>query len=137
MRKSPAAAISGVEDRSAELSSNESTDFTTELVRFKTRFRFGQHTYDRLGPGRPDEHTPCSLERLVHALDLLQDRHRQGLRDNRHILFCLWIALQDGHCFAQRASLDGGAEDERGGQAVTGHVVAQIDDVTRLLAAQD
>src|SRR5918995_321634 len=73
MRKSPAAAISGVEDRSAELSSNESTDFTTELVRFKTRFRLGQHTYDRLGPGRPDEHTPCSLQRLVHALELLQD----------------------------------------------------------------
>ena len=137
MRKSPAVAISRVGDRSTELGSNESANFTTELVSFKTCFRFGEHAYDRLGPGRPDEHTPRSLQCLVHALDLLQDRHRQLHRDNRHILFRLRIALQDGHGLAQRSSLDRLTQQERGGQAVTGHVVAQIDDVARLLAAQD
>src|SRR6266511_5072282 len=75
--KSPADLLSPASRRSAELSSYESADPSTEGLRLPGVFGLRQHPDHGLGSGRPDEHTASLLEFRVDGHDLLFDRPRQ------------------------------------------------------------
>src|SRR5437763_1526247 len=74
-RQSPAdPPLPCVEGRSAELSSNESRDFSTEVSRFSLAFRLGKNADHGLRTGRPNEHAAARAKLLVDAFDLGPDR---------------------------------------------------------------
>src|SRR5207237_10497948 len=53
------------------------------------------------------------------------------------VLLHLRALWHHGRRLRQGTALEGPAEEERGGEPVAGDVVAQVDDVARLLAAQE
>src|SRR6266566_5885556 len=122
--------------RSAELSCYESGDPSTELLRFPGVFGLGEDAYDGLGSGGADEDSPRAVELLVDPLDLGEQLVREGLRGNSYILFRLWITRQHRRRLGEGAAFERGTEQQRGGEAVPGDVILQVDDVARLLAAQ-
>src|SRR5919197_1454774 len=76
--KSPAVRSFPSSETSAELSSNESRDPTTEGLRVLCGLGLRQHADDRLGAGRPHEDTALVRELGVHTLYLLGDRGSQS-----------------------------------------------------------
>src|SRR5204862_3502798 len=122
--------------RSAELSRYESADPSTELPCFPGVFGLGKHANDRLGSGGPDENSAGAVELFVDPLDLGEKVVRQTLRADSHVLLRLRIERQHGRGLGQRPAAQGGAEEQRSGEAVAGHVILQVDDVTRLLTAE-
>src|SRR6266536_3082839 len=123
--------------RSAELSRYESADPSTELLRFPGVFRLGEHPHERLRSGRADENPARAVKLCIEPLDLREQVVGERLRGNTYIVFRLGVARQYRRCFGEGATLERGAEKQRGGEAVAGDVVLQVDDVARLLAAEE
>src|SRR5215212_56920 len=122
--------------RSAELSRYESADPSTELPRFPGIFGLGEHADDRLGSRGADEDPAGAVELLVGPFDLGEQVIGDRLRANSHILYRLRVARQQSRGLSQRATVEGRTKEQRGGEAVAGHVILQIDDVARLLASE-
>ena len=88
----------------------------------------------------PDGRTsiaPLPSQLLVHRSTSLDDRRRQLALGDAHVLLRLRPARHHAPRLAQLAALERRAEQQRGGEAVAGDVVTQVDDVPRLLAAED
>src|SRR5215208_2391872 len=121
----------------AELSQYESSDRTTEAARLKLVFGLHEHPHDGLRARRADEHAARSVEPTVDLLELRAQLLREFLGLHLHVLLRLRPPGHHGGRLGERAALERAAEEERSGETVTGDVVAEVDDVARLLAAQD
>src|SRR5689334_4113406 len=131
--KSPAIATSCVGGRSTELSSNEVGDASTEAPCFRVILGLGQDANDRLRSGWPDEDSALLSHFPVHSRDLFEQARRQVFRGNRHVLLHLREAGHHRGGLAERAPFEGSAEEQRGGEAVAGHVVLEVDQMAGLL----
>src|SRR6476646_4331188 len=136
-RKSPAFATPRVGGRSTELSSNQVADRSRQLLCLLEIARFSQDTDDRLGPGGTDENAPLSRQFLVRSLHFREQGRGQALRRDRDVFLDLRVARHDGGGLGERPPSQRTAEEEGCGQAVAGHVVAEVDDVARLLPAEE
>src|SRR6476661_1802305 len=121
----------------AELSSDEPCDPTTGLCSHLGVFGLREHPNQGLRAGRPHENAAVPIPVPVHALDLLEDVCRQLLVLHAHVFLALRPARHHGSRLAQPAALEGAAEEQPGGEAVPRHVVAEVDDVSGLLAAEE
>ena len=100
--KSPAARSAPSPRRSAELSSHESCDRTTEGFGLQAGFRLGQHPDDGLRPRGSDQHPAAVAELGVEARDLLLDRRSEmSTRLERDILLRLRVARHHGSCLGE------------------------------------
>src|SRR5581483_9871127 len=125
-------------DESAELLGDERGDPSTEAFGLLIRRRLGEHADDGLGAGGADEHTARSVELAVDPLDLLRQRRRKRPpRAPRHVLRALRIPLHHRGRLGEPPPVQRAAEQQRRRETVARHVVAQADDVARLLAAED
>src|SRR2546423_78345 len=123
--------------RSAELSSNESADRTTQLLRLCNGFSLREDTDHRLSPRRPHEHTPVSVHLRVETLDLVNDVWREHSDIHPDVLLHLGVVRHHADHFGEWAPTKRRTEEQRRRQPVTGHVTVEPDDVTGLLAAQN
>src|SRR5213078_1715984 len=123
--------------RSAELSCYESADPSTELLRFPGIFGLGEDAHDGLGAGGADEDPPRAVELRVDSLDLGEQVVGQGLRGNTYVVFRLRVARQHRRGLGKRTVSERGAQQQCGRKAVACDVVLQVDDVARLLAAEE
>src|SRR5437870_4930155 len=101
-RKSPAFATHCVGGRSTELSTNESSDATTEVPRLGVVLSLRQDTDHGLCSGGADEHAASLGELRVHALHLGQKARRELAIRDRDALLSLREARHDRGRFAQR-----------------------------------
>src|SRR5262245_25224753 len=81
-----------VGDLSAELSSNESRDGTTEVVRSSQIWTLGQHTNNGFSSRKTHEYTASVAELRVDPLDFLQNRCRQHFSGHADVVLCLRVA---------------------------------------------
>src|SRR5581483_6953601 len=125
-------------DESAELLGDERGDPSTEAFGLLIRRRLGEDADDGLGAGGADEHAARSVELAVDPLDLLRQRGRKRpARAPRHVLRALRIPLHHRGRLGEPPPVQRAAEQQRRRETVARHVVAQADDVARLLAAED
>src|SRR5256886_15994592 len=132
-RKTPKARLSDPplrRDGSAELSSHEKSDPTTEDFGLLARLRLGEHPDDRLRARRSDEH-PSPLSQLgVETRDLVCDRRAEvRMRSDRDVLLRLRKARHDGGDLCEWTAVQCVAEQERGNEAVARHVSVEPDQV--------
>src|SRR3954447_26029688 len=121
----------------AELSSHESSDASTGLIRQLPIFGLREDSDQRFSAGRPNQDPTLALPGLVEALDLFEDGRRERLLADGNVLLRLWPAGHHACRLAELPPLERTAQEEPGGEPVAGDVVAQIDDVTRLLASEE
>src|SRR4051794_9444633 len=123
--------------RSAELSSHESRDPSTEVFGFLSRLGLSQNANDGLCAGGTHE-DPASIAELgVETGDLLPDGGREHSIADGDVFHLLGKASQVARDLGERATVECGAEQERGNQPVAGHVAVEPDQVTGLLATED
>src|SRR5437899_5317994 len=120
-----------------ELSSNARCDASTGLRGDLDVLGLGEHPNQGLRAGRAHQDTAPAVPGRVQPLDLVEDDLGQLPVFDPDVLLGLGPARHHGCRLAQGAALEGPAEEQAGGEAVAGHVVAQIDDVAGLLAAED
>src|SRR4051812_34175356 len=123
-------------EASAELSSYERGDPIREFAGLSLSPGFGEEPNDGLGARRPDEDAGAAVEFAVQSLNLLEQRSRQGAVE-REVLLHLREGRHLRRGFGEGAAADRVAEQERGGETVAGDVIAEVDDVTRLLPAEE
>src|SRR6476646_10294248 len=122
--------------RSAELSRYESADPSTELLRFPGIFCLGQDSHERLRARRTDNNPARAVELGVDLFDFLEQVVGEVLCGDSHILLGRWKRRQPRGRLGEAASLERGAEEQRGRETVARYVILQVDDVTRLLAPE-
>src|SRR5215831_5072214 len=122
--------------RSAELSCYESEDRSTGRFRFRKRFRLREYADHGLGSAGTDEHAAAPVQLLVEPIDLETDELRDLVSRHPHVRLDLGKALHLRGCRRERPALERAAEQQARGKPVAGHMVAQIDDVARLLPAE-
>src|SRR5436190_23346509 len=135
--KGPAALPPRRRGGSAELSCHESGDRSTGRLGFRLGFGLGQDTDYRFCTGGPDEHATLAVELRINALDLVENGLRKLFPGDSDICLGLWKTLHRGGRFLQGAALERAAEEQPRRQPIAGDVIAQVDDVARLLAAQE
>src|SRR5919197_1997277 len=121
---------------SAELSCHESADGTTGSFSFSKRFRLGEDADHRLRAGWPHQHAAAAVELLVEPLYLAHDALRELPPHDANVVLDLWKTLHLRRRLLQGPPFERPTEEKPCGKAVAGHVVAQVDDVARLLPAQ-
>src|SRR3954466_9061294 len=123
-------------EASAELSSYERGDPIREFAGLSLSPGFGEEPNDGFGARRPDEDACAAVEFAVQSLNLLEQRGRKRAVE-REVLLHLREGRHLRRGFGEPAAADRVAEQERGGQTVAGDVIAEVDDVTRLLPTQE
>src|SRR2546422_4067658 len=135
--KSPAERSFPSLETSAELSSHESRDPSTEGFGLLGALGLRQDADDGLGSRRPDEHPPAVPQLGVDPLHLGLDRRSQAPLGDGNILARLREAWHDGRHFAERPAVESTAEEQRGDEPVAGDVTVEPDQMSGLLAAED
>src|SRR6266852_4683593 len=121
--KSPAEQSAPSPRRSAELSSHESRDPSTEGFGLRAAFRLRQHADDGLSAGWPHEHPAAVSELGVEPRNLLFDRRIEpAVWFDRHVLLRLRETGHDGCVLRTWATVQGIAEQERRNQPVAGYM---------------
>src|SRR5581483_4297510 len=135
-RESPAFAAPASE-RSAELALNERRQASTRVLGNSLLPGLDEDANQGLGSGRPDERSAAVAESGVELRDSVADGRAQLLRPDAHVLLRLRKPLEHGRRLAQPAAAERAAEEEGRHEAVACDVVVEVDDVARLLAAED
>src|SRR6266508_3711554 len=135
--KSPAGSSFPPSGRSAELSSDERRDGTTEAGGLFLVGRLLKYADEGLGSGCAHEHAAAPAEPGVQPLDLLAHARGDLLALDRDVLLCLGVARHDRRRLRKGLALYGATEQECGDEPVAGDVAVQIDDVARLLPAKN
>src|SRR6266545_6310276 len=123
-------------ETSAELSSNELSDRIRETARFCLRRSFRKQPDNGFGPRSTDEHARRSVQLLVQTLDLVDKAFRQRPAWQGKVLLDLWERRHHCRGGGERAAANRIAQKQRRSEPIAGDVVAQVDDVTGLLAAE-
>src|SRR3954470_19849501 len=123
---------------SAELLDYERGDPSTEGFGLRAGFCLGKHPNEGLRAGGTDEDAALAFEVCVDLLDSVDKGLRQRAASlSGQILLDLRVALHDGGSDREGAAAERRTEEERRGEPIARHVIAETDDVTRLLAAED
>src|SRR4051812_47129406 len=111
-------------------------DSTTEGCCLLLALGLDEHPYEGLRARRTDEDPAPPRELALELRDLTRQRRGDSRPADPNVLLRLREQLQHRGCSRQRAAVERLAEQQRGGQAVTGDVAVERDDVARLLAAE-
>src|SRR5215217_5041757 len=122
--------------RSAERSSNERSDASTGLVCGPGVLGLGEDADQGLCPGPADQDSALVAQLAVHGVDLREQARRKLPHGNTDVLLGLVEARHLARRLRERAAADRRAQQQCRGEAVSRDVVAQADDVARLLAAE-
>src|SRR5712691_1782698 len=127
-----------VAGKSAELLGHERGDPSTEAFGLLLRRSLCEDADNRLRTGRTHEHAAAAAELRIHGVDLLSQAFRKRAAPHaRQILLGLGIPLHLCGGLGQLSSTERTAELQCRCETVTGYVIAQEDDVSGLLAAED
>src|ERR1700675_63298 len=103
----------------AELSFYERGDASTHYLCIFGIFRLGQDADDRFGARRPNEHAAAVSQPCGNTTDLVENRPRELVPGNSHVLLHLRIERHHRGRFAERPPLNRTAEEESGREPIT------------------
>src|SRR5579875_17074 len=123
-------------ERSAELFLEERGNASTGISRLLLILRLREDAHNRLRPRGPDEHPAAAPELGVEPLDRRADGGGHRLRRDADVGLRLREAGHHRRRLRQAPASERGAEEQRRGEPVAAHVVAQVDQVAGLLAPE-